>query len=169
MYLGAEHLIGFFTIWPSAQWYSYFGPADIMGHRSSVQNSVIVPYNMLIWLKKSTVFTATHSSTSSPSGSWTASLKFPTKMESLLYLERSWELYECQTWSQSCISMFHEVMLMRSFGDIFLGLKRLWGPTTAAKYENVTIPMCKFNDTVYSLQVEGRNETHSLEPSWSIC
>ena len=25
-----------------------------------MQNSVMVPYNMLIWLKKSTVFTATH-------------------------------------------------------------------------------------------------------------
>lgn len=54
MYLGAEHLIGFFTVWPSAQWYSYFGPADMMGQLSSVQNSVMVPYNMLIWLKKST-------------------------------------------------------------------------------------------------------------------
>ena len=28
-------------------------PADIMGHRSSVQNSVIVPYNMLIYKKES--------------------------------------------------------------------------------------------------------------------
>lgn len=54
IYLGAEHLIGFFTVIPSAQWYSYLGPADITGQVSSVQNSVIVPYNMLIWLKKST-------------------------------------------------------------------------------------------------------------------
>jgi len=54
MYFGAEHLIGFFTVVPSAQWYSYLRPADMMGHESSVQNSVIVPYNMLIWLKKST-------------------------------------------------------------------------------------------------------------------
>lgn len=54
MYFGAEHLMGFLTVWPSAQWYSYFGPADMMGQLSSVQNSVIVPYSMLIWLKKST-------------------------------------------------------------------------------------------------------------------
>ena len=39
---------------------SYLGPALITGQDSSVQNSVMVPYNMLIWLKKSTVFTATH-------------------------------------------------------------------------------------------------------------
>ena len=77
MYFGAEHLIGFLTVCPSAQWYSYFGPADIMEHRSSVQNSVMVPYSMLIWLKKSTVLTAIHSFRSSPSGSWTACLKFP--------------------------------------------------------------------------------------------
>ena len=37
-----------------------------MGQFSSVQKSVIVPYNMLIWLKKSTVLTATHSLRSSP-------------------------------------------------------------------------------------------------------
>ena len=92
MYFGAEHLIGFFTWFPSAQWYlrkrgkllstqlfvgvdqisllksgqvvrvltSYFGPALITVQDCSVQNSVMVPYNMLIWLKKSTVFTATH-------------------------------------------------------------------------------------------------------------
>lgn len=54
MYFGAEHLMGFFTDCPSAQWYSYLGPADMMAQLSSVQNSVIVPYNMLIWLKKST-------------------------------------------------------------------------------------------------------------------
>lgn len=106
MYFGAEHLIGFFTVWPSAQWYSYFGPADIMGQLSSVQNSVIVPYSILIWLKKSTavktthitsnnynrlvinkrqldrqfynlLLTATHSFKSSPSGNITASRKFP--------------------------------------------------------------------------------------------
>lgn len=46
--------MGFFTVCPSAQWYSYFGPADITGQVSSIQNSVMVPYNMLIWLKKST-------------------------------------------------------------------------------------------------------------------
>lgn len=57
MYFGAEHLMGFFTVCPSAQWYSYFGPADIMEQLSSVQNSVIVPYSMLIWLKKSTAET----------------------------------------------------------------------------------------------------------------
>lgn len=54
MYLGAEHLMGFLTVCPSAQWYSYLGPADITAHDSSVQNSVMVPYSMLIWLKKST-------------------------------------------------------------------------------------------------------------------
>ncbi len=32
----------------------YFCPADIMGHDCSVQNSVMLPYNKLIWLKKST-------------------------------------------------------------------------------------------------------------------
>ena len=85
MYFGAEHLIGFFTVWPSAQWYSYLGPADIMGHRSSVQNSVMVPYNILIWLKKSTVLTAIHSSISSPSGSCTASLKFPIIYDQLKF------------------------------------------------------------------------------------
>uniref|UniRef100_A0A6B0UET4 Putative secreted protein n=1 Tax=Ixodes ricinus TaxID=34613 RepID=A0A6B0UET4_IXORI len=37
----------------------------------------MVPYSMLIWLKKSTVLTATHSLRSSPSGSMTASLRFP--------------------------------------------------------------------------------------------
>ena len=54
MYFGAEHLMGFLMVWPSAQWYSYLGPADITGHVSSKQNSVMVPYSMLIWLKKST-------------------------------------------------------------------------------------------------------------------
>lgn len=57
MYLGAEHLMGFLTVWPSAQWYSYLGPADITGQLSSVQNSVMVPYNIFIWLKKSTAET----------------------------------------------------------------------------------------------------------------
>ena len=33
---------------------AYLGPADITGHDSDVQYSVIVPYNILIWLKKST-------------------------------------------------------------------------------------------------------------------
>lgn len=33
---------------------TYLGPADMMGHFSSVQKSVTVPYSMLIWLKKST-------------------------------------------------------------------------------------------------------------------
>jgi len=61
MYLGAEHLMGFLTVRPSAQWYSYFGPADIIGQLSSVQNSVIVPYSMFIWLKKSTAGTKKYS------------------------------------------------------------------------------------------------------------
>ena len=80
IYLGAEHLMGFLTWFPSAQWYSYLGPADITEQDCSVQNSVIVPYNMLIWLKKSTVLTATHSLRSSPSGSITASRKFPEQI-----------------------------------------------------------------------------------------
>lgn len=33
---------------------AYLGPADITGQLVSVQNSVMVPYSMLIWLKKST-------------------------------------------------------------------------------------------------------------------
>ncbi len=32
----------------------YLGPADITEQLVSVQNSVMVPYSMLIWLKKST-------------------------------------------------------------------------------------------------------------------
>lgn len=36
------------------QWYTYLGPADMTGQLSSVQKSVMVPYSMLIWLKKST-------------------------------------------------------------------------------------------------------------------
>ena len=28
MYFGAEHLIGFFTVVPSAQWYSYLGGGE---------------------------------------------------------------------------------------------------------------------------------------------
>jgi len=36
---------------------TYFGPADITGQLSTVQKSVIVPYNILIWLKKSTAET----------------------------------------------------------------------------------------------------------------
>ena len=28
--------------------FTHFGPADMTGHDSAVQNSVIVPYNMLI-------------------------------------------------------------------------------------------------------------------------
>ena len=34
--------------------YSYFGPALMTGQDSVVHCSVMVPYNMLIWLKKST-------------------------------------------------------------------------------------------------------------------
>ena len=78
---------------------SYLGPALITGQDSSVQNSVIVPYNMFIWLKKSTVFTATHlknvvmlfgiifflksySLMSSPSGNITANLRLPAQYTS---------------------------------------------------------------------------------------
>lgn len=32
----------------------HLGPADMTGQLLSVQNSVMVPYSMLIWLKKST-------------------------------------------------------------------------------------------------------------------
>lgn len=34
--------------------FMYLGPADMTEQLVSVQNSVMVPYNMLIWLKKST-------------------------------------------------------------------------------------------------------------------
>ena len=33
---------------------SYLGPADITEQLTSVQKSVMVPYSILIWLKKST-------------------------------------------------------------------------------------------------------------------
>lgn len=46
------------TFTPSAQRYSYFGPAHIVGQLVSVQHSVSVPYRMEMALKKSTVFTA---------------------------------------------------------------------------------------------------------------
>lgn len=36
------------------QWHTYLGPADMTGQLSSVQKSVMVPYSILIWLKKST-------------------------------------------------------------------------------------------------------------------
>lgn len=39
---------------------TYLGPADINGQLSSVQKSVIVPYSMLIWLKKSTATGSIH-------------------------------------------------------------------------------------------------------------
>lgn len=39
---------------------TYLGPADINGQLSSVQKSVIVPYSMLIWLKKSTAMGSKH-------------------------------------------------------------------------------------------------------------
>jgi len=47
MYSGAEHSMGFFTLTPSAQRYSYLGPADMVGHVVGVQNSVSVLYNKL--------------------------------------------------------------------------------------------------------------------------
>lgn len=70
-------LIGFLYFTPSAQRYSYFGPADIFGHVSLVQYSVIIPYNKQISLKKSTVFTANHSFNDSPSGFFTDCFKPP--------------------------------------------------------------------------------------------
>lgn len=39
---------------------SHLGPADMTGQLASVQNSVMVPYSMLIWLKKSTAGKETH-------------------------------------------------------------------------------------------------------------
>lgn len=39
---------------------SYLGPADMTGQLASVQNSVMVPYSILIWLKKSTAGKETH-------------------------------------------------------------------------------------------------------------
>jgi hypothetical protein len=83
----------------------YLDPAVIVGHVAGVQNSIRVPYKMLTWLKKSTavdkkmctvhdkvsvydfsvpkiskkslLLTASHSLSSSPGGSRTASLKLP--------------------------------------------------------------------------------------------
>lgn len=40
---GAEHSSGFFTFTPSAQRYSYLGPAHMVGHDSAVQLSLSVP------------------------------------------------------------------------------------------------------------------------------
>ena len=142
MYFGAEHLIGFFTIWPSAQWYSYFGPADIIGHRSSVQNSVMVPYSILIWLKKSTVLTATHSSTSSPSGSSTANLRLPDPKVALACFIRScW-------WDPSGIFFFG----LKVFEDR-LPLK------IRKRCHKIYVQPC-FSSSLSDLQIEGRNETH---------
>lgn len=73
VYSWADSFSGVFTRTPSAQRYSYWGPADITGHRTSVHN---VPsnteYKTLRELKKKTVFTATHSFVSSPLGNLTA-------------------------------------------------------------------------------------------------
>jgi hypothetical protein len=56
---GAQHGGPFaVTFTPSAQRYSYFGPAHIVGQLSAVQHSVSVPYSMDMALKKSTVLTA---------------------------------------------------------------------------------------------------------------
>jgi hypothetical protein len=84
MYSGADKRTGFLNCTPSDQWYSYLppcascqawfprvhaptpaptrqggghtylGPADMTLQSAGVQNSVMVPYSMLIWLKKST-------------------------------------------------------------------------------------------------------------------
>ena len=45
---GAEQLIGFFIVVPSAHMYSYFGPAHMTGHACSVQNSAMIPYSRLL-------------------------------------------------------------------------------------------------------------------------
>ena len=47
MYSEAETFSGVFTLLPSAHRYSYFGPADIVGQLSGVQNSVKIPYSTL--------------------------------------------------------------------------------------------------------------------------
>lgn len=52
----------------------------MMEHEWSVQNSTIDPYSRLIWLKKSTVLTASHSLRSSPGGSMTACCKLPASV-----------------------------------------------------------------------------------------
>lgn len=62
--------------------WSYLGPALIFGHVSAVHRARSTPYNMLIWLKKSTavalwskmfhtLLTASHSFRSSPGGNLT--------------------------------------------------------------------------------------------------
>lgn len=56
--------MGFFTLTPSAQRYSYLGPAHMIGHVSAVQNSERGPYRKLMALTKSTVFTASLRDTS---------------------------------------------------------------------------------------------------------
>ena len=43
-----------FALATQLQGLTHFAPADMTGQDSEVQNSVIVPYSMLIWLKKST-------------------------------------------------------------------------------------------------------------------
>jgi hypothetical protein len=81
------------TVWPSAQWYSYFGPADMMGQLSSVQklsDGAVEHVDLVeeVHSCKKNVYklraklgdvllTATHSLRSSPSGSITASRKLP--------------------------------------------------------------------------------------------
>ena len=75
-----SQILHFYPDLRSPQLTSYLGPADMTGQDCSVQNSVMVPYNMLIWLKKSTVLTAIHSLRSSPSGNITANLRFPGKI-----------------------------------------------------------------------------------------
>ena len=46
--------------------FSYFGPALMTGQDSVVQCSVMVPYSMLIWLKKSTARERERGATASP-------------------------------------------------------------------------------------------------------
>merc|ERR1719174_868383 len=75
-YSGAEHWMGL-VAFESAQRYSYFGPALILGQRSGVQNSAMLPCSMAAALKKSQVLSASHSLRSSPGGSRTASRRLP--------------------------------------------------------------------------------------------
>ena len=102
--------------------YSYFGPAHMTGHAVSVQNSAMMPYSRLlrhsatqgvsrrqarrprgdsgahISLKKSTVLTASHSFTSSPSGSVTASCKLPAPSVACAYLCSSYRFVPALWW-----------------------------------------------------------------------
>ena len=52
IYSAADTFKGVLTFVPSAQRYSYLGPADITGQDSAVQNSMSIPYKRLTILEK---------------------------------------------------------------------------------------------------------------------